>query len=405
MADKVRVSIIKCNSYKNKHLKKAIAESVGLLGGFKKFVKPGDRVLIKPNLLSPSAPEKAITTHPAFITAVIEELLECTGEIKNITLADSSSPAVPFKESGIKKVYKQAGILEVSRETGIKLNYSTEYQSISNKEGRTIKKIEVIKPALEADVIINLSKFKTHNLTVLTGAVKNMFGVVPGFTKVGYHLRFDNTGDFVGMLFDLITLVRPALNIMDGITGMEGEGPGSGGTPREIGLILASSDSISLDTVMGRIINLDEDLNPFIKTARERGISSAELDNIEIMGEKIENIIMDDFKLPGTAGQQKLVENNFINTYIMPFVKSSLNPYPYIDESRCTLCLTCRDVCPTKSITESNGKLKFDYRKCIRCFCCSEMCPEGAFDIKYSFLGNLLLNRLGLSGRAGKKTG
>lgn len=404
MAKKVKVSIIKCNSYEKKSLKKAIGDSVDMLGGFKKFIKPGDRILIKPNLLMPASPEKAITTHPAFITTVIEEILKYTGKIENITLADSSSPSVPFKESGIKKVYEQSGIMEVSRRTGCKLNYSTRYRSLSNKKGKMIKKIEVIESALEADVIINLSKFKTHNLTVLTGAVKNMFGVVPGFTKVGYHLRFDKIEDFVGMLIDLVTIVRPTLNIMDGILGMEGEGPGRSGTARKIGLVLASSDPISLDSVMGRIMNLDEDLNPFLKIARERSISSAELDNIKIMGEKIKNVIIDDFKLPGTAGQQRLVENNFINTYIMPFVRSSLNPYPYIDENKCNLCLTCEGVCPSKSITHSNDKIKFDYKKCIRCFCCSEMCPEGAFDIKYSFLGNLLLNRLGWSGKASTKT-
>ncbi len=404
MDKKVRVSIIKCKSYEKKLLKKAIAESVELLGGFKKFTKPGDRVLVKPNLLMAVTPERAITTHPAFITAVIEEIIKCTGKPENITLADSSSPAVPFKESGIKKLYEQSGILDVSRSTGCKLNYSTGYRSLSNKNGKMIKKIEVIESVLEADVIINLPKFKTHDLTVMTGAIKNMFGIVPGFTKVGYHLRFDKINDFVGMLIDLVTMVKPTLNIMDGITGMEGEGPGRSGTAREIGLILASSDAISLDTVMGRIMKLDEDLNPFIKIARERGISSAELDNIIIFGEKIENVIIDDFKLPVTAGQQRLVENNFINTYIMPFVKSSLNPYPYVDGAKCTLCMICESVCPTKSITKSNDKIKFDYKGCIRCFCCSEMCPEGAFDIKYSFLGNLLLNRMGLSGKISKNT-
>ncbi|MCJ7666133.1 MAG: DUF362 domain-containing protein, partial [Actinobacteria bacterium] len=250
----------------------------------------------------------------------------------------------------------------------------------------------------DCQVIINLPKFKTHNLTTITGAVKNMFGVVPGFTKVGYHLRFDDIAVFTGMLLDLVMLIRPTLNIMDGVLGLEGDGPGRSGTPRNTGIVMVSDDPIAMDLVMGKIMNIDEKYNPFIKIAKERKISSAEWENIEISGAVLDEFIIRDYKLPKSTGQEKLIENRFISKYMIPWIRSSLNPYPYTDMKKCSNCGICQKVCPQKAVTLTERKVRFDYSNCIRCFCCSEMCPEGAIGIKYSFIGNLILNRLGLAG-------
>ena len=191
---------------------------------------------------------------------------------------------------------------------------------------------------------------------------------------------------------------HPTLNIMDGILGLEGDGPGRSGTPRKIELVMVSDDPIAMDLVVGKIMNIPEKLNPFIRIAREYGINSAEWENVEVLGERLEEIIIEDFEIPKSIGQEKLVENRFINTYIMPWVRSSLNPYPSVDMNKCNNCETCQKVCPRKIITCTGQKVKFDYSDCIRCFCCSEMCPEGAIDVKYSFLGNFILNRLGWAG-------
>ncbi len=403
MNSKTTVSIARCRSYDKKDLRKAISDCVSLLGGFSKFLNPGSRIVIKPNFLLAAAPEKAVTTHPLFIEAVIESITAVTGNSKNILIADSFGPGVPYNKAGMKRVYEATGVSDVAKRTGCRLNYSTEYESLSYRQGRVIKKIEIIKPVIEADVIINLPKFKTHNLTVITGAVKNMYGVVPGFTKVGYHLRFSEIKKFCGMLLDIATFTGPALNIMDGITGIEGEGPGRSGTPRKVGLILASDDPISMDIVMSRIMNIDRKLVTFFEILDEWKDESYREENIEILGEKLSDIIIDDFKLPKSIGQKKLLENAFINTYIMPFVRGLLNPYPYINSGKCDLCMVCRNICPQNAISHSAGKMKFNYRNCIRCFCCSEMCPEGAIDTKYSFLGNLIFKRLELAGRSVKE--
>src|SRR4030043_1809619 len=269
-----KVSIVRCKDYNKENLKDAIKRCVGLIGGFEKFLNPQSKILLKPNLLLSAPPERAITTHPLFIEAVIENIVDITGKRKNILIADSFGPATPYNKKGMEKIYDATGILGIAERTGCKLNYSAEYECLSNKKGRIIKRIEVIKPVIEADVIINLPKFKTHNLTVISGAIKNMFGIIPGFTKVGYHLRFDDFESFSGMLLDIVSFIKPALNIMDGILGIEGEGPGRNGTPRRVGLVLASDDAISMDIIMSKIMNVGKGLNPFLEVLKKWKVES-----------------------------------------------------------------------------------------------------------------------------------
>ena len=164
MNSKTTVSIARCKSYDKKDLREAISDCVNLVGGFGKFLNSGSRIVIKPNFLLAAAPEKAVTTHPLFIEAVIEGIADVTGSTKNILIADSFGPGVPYNKTGMKRVYETSGVLDVAKRTGCRLNHSTEYDSLSYRQGRVIKKIEVIKPIIEADVIINLPKFKTHNL-------------------------------------------------------------------------------------------------------------------------------------------------------------------------------------------------------------------------------------------------
>jgi uncharacterized protein (DUF362 family)/NAD-dependent dihydropyrimidine dehydrogenase PreA subunit len=399
MEDSCRISIHRCAEYDKGSIKRILGLSFDGLGGIRDILSDAGSICIKPNLLLPAPPEQAIITHPVFVEAVVELVSEITGRPQDILIADSFSPAVPYTEKGIRRMYAESGLADMAERTGCRLNYSTEYSTVSNPEGIFLKKIEVIKPILESDIIINLPKFKTHNLTGITGAVKNMFGAVPGFTKVGYHLRYERLADFAGMLIDLCSLVKPILNIMDGILGMEGDGPGRSGTPRQIGLIMVSQNALVMDKVMGRIAGLDEDLNPFLEALRENGVSDYDWDRIKIMGEKLEDVVIDDFILPRTAGQKRLVENKFASRYIVPFVRNALNPYPYADPARCDGCMTCQEVCPVRVINCDGKKVDIDRSRCIRCFCCAEMCPRGAIEPRYSFAADMILNRLGFGGK------
>lgn len=403
MEEKSRVSIVKCDSYNKEILEKAIEKCINLLGGFNKFIKPNSEIVIKPNLLMAASPKSAVITHPLFIESVIEKIIKITKNSENITIADSPGAGIPYNKNSLERVYEKSGLKDVARKTGCRLNYNTGYSSLSYKEGKLIKKIEIINPVLGADIIINLPKFKTHNLTIITGAVKNMFGVIPGFIKPGYHMRFNEVGKFSEMMLDIVSYIKPTLNLMDGIVGMEGDGPGMSGSPRKIGLILASNDPISLDAVVTRLMGIREEYCPIMVAAKNRGIKSADIDNIEVVGEKLEDINISDFKFPKNIGREYLVKNNFVKTHILPFVRNSLNPYPDVNHSKCDACRTCIRVCPESSITvNNNNKICFDYNKCIRCFCCGEMCPQGAIETKYSFIGNLILERLGWGGKLNK---
>lgn len=396
---RVKVSIVKCDSYSKNILASSIEKCIGLLGGFEKFVKRGKKIVIKPNLLLASSPDDAVTTHPVFIECIVEKVKKAAENVDSIIIADSPGAGIPYNVSNLKKVYSKTGLLDVSKKTGCKLNYDIDYESLFFKEGLLIKKIDIIKPILDADIIINIPKFKTHNLTVITGAVKNMFGIVPGFLKPGYHMRFNEVEKFSGMLIDIVNFIKPTLNIMDGVYGIEGDGPGMSGSPRKIGFILASDDPVSLDAVMAMSVGIKEEFCPMIAAARKRNIKNAELSNINIVGEKIEDIIISDFKLPKSVGRDRLVKNNFFNTYILPFIKNSLNPYPALSPGKCNLCRICIEVCPENSIYEKNDIINFNYNKCIRCFCCSEICNQGAIEPKYSFLGDLIFSKLGWAGK------
>ena len=402
MKNKPKVSVVRCESYDKKVLSDAIGRCTDMIGGLSKFIKPGSNIVIKPNLLSAALPENAVTTHPVFVETVIEKISEITGSSENITIVDSPGAGIPYTKNNLKKVYEKTGLADISKKAGCKLNYNTEYSSLSFKGGKVIKKFEVINPVLGADIIINLPKFKTHDLTVITGAVKNIFGVVPGFLKPGYHARFNRVEDFSDMLVDLVMLVKPGLTIMDGILGIEGDGPGMSGTPRKIGLILASENPFSVDTVMAKIIGIGEELCPTLAAAKNRGIKGSAIGDIELLGEKLDEVALSNFILPKNAGREELIKNNFARNYILPFIRNSLNPYPYVNKNKCTLCETCVKVCPPKSVFIKNNSIKFDYKKCIRCFCCSEMCPEGAIVLEYSLLGNFILNKLSWAGKGSK---
>ncbi|MBC7334298.1 MAG: DUF362 domain-containing protein [Actinobacteria bacterium] len=396
---KSKVSIIKCESYEKNLVKESINKCVKLLGGFENFIKPTHKkILLKPNLLQAALPEYAITTHPIFIECVVEILKNIGIKPSSIIIADSPGAGIPFTKSNLERVYQKTGVLDVSLKTGCVLNYDTSYTSVSFKEGVNIKKIDLIKVALDADVIINLPKLKTHNLTGITGAVKNLFGLVPGFLKPGYHVRFPEVENFIGMLVDIACFIKPSLNIVDGIIGMEGNGPGMSGTPRKVGLILASSNPFSVDTVIAKIIGLRENFSMFTKVMLDRGISCTEIDNIEIAGEEIENVLISNFIFPQNINIDRLgrlTNNYFFRNYIMPFVRNTLNPYPFLNISKCTFCKTCIGVCPQKALSIKGSKIFLNYKKCIRCFCCSELCPQGAIELKYSYIGRLVLKSLG----------
>ena len=359
------VSLINCNGYDYNKVKKALEISFENLGGVEKYVKNGTKVLLKANLLMKKTPETATTTNPVFVQALAEILINA-GAV--VTIADS--PGGPYTINMLKGVYEASGMREVAEKTGATLNYDVSYESQPCKNGLISRSFEIIKPATDADIIISVAKLKTHSFATYTGAVKNLFGVIPGTYKAEYHLRMPTIEQFSDMLVDLCEYVSPTLSFIDGIIGMEGAGP-SAGKPRKIGVVIASENPHNADVVGAKIIGLKIDDVPTLKSADKRGL----ITDFKIIGDEI--VIIDDFDIPKK-------ENRNIVFKMLPWVAKTFSARPIVIEQNCIGCADCAKNCPAKAITMVNKKPHFDYNKCFRCYCCQELCPKGTIIVKRS---------------------
>jgi uncharacterized protein (DUF362 family)/Pyruvate/2-oxoacid:ferredoxin oxidoreductase delta subunit len=360
-----KVSIVRCKDYNSGLIYEKVKEAVDLLGGMNALIKSGEKVLIKPNLLKARPAEAAVTTHPEVVRAVIRLVRQAGG-----TPVVGDSPGMGEEE----EVLRRTGILSVMEDEGISIADFTDSVKIRGK-GR-FHHFEVAKSAAAADAIINLPKFKTHGMMVMTGAVKNLFGCVPGKKKVQWHF---NTGidheSFARMLVELSVLIKPRLTILDAVTAMEGNGPGSG-DPRKIGLIFAGEDPVAIDAVSAVIVGLTPMQIPVIRAARSAGIGESKIDQIRVLGEDINDIMVKGFRIPQLASTEWPMPE-----WARRMLKDALTTRPVINYDECVRCRVCQNDCPRGAIRESGSRLKIDYRNCIRCFCCQEFCPEGAITV------------------------
>lgn len=376
------VSLVGCNDYKRQNVFESVQRSICLLGGIGEFVSPGDRVLLKPNLLQPADPEKHITTHTEVIYAVAKILKDhgCS-----VVLADS--PGIPPYSVGmLQRLYQASGLDKVSEELGVELNLDTGYREVSSPQGRLIRRFQIINPAVEADAVVVVSKAKTHVQTGMTGAAKNLFGLVPGVEKSAFHARLQRIEDFSDMILDLNELIRPRIQIMDAIIGLEGNGP-SAGHPRKIGAVLASPDYNAMDAVISRLMSFHPMEVSTIRAAVSRGLIKEDMSDVRILGDRLEDFVVRDFKKPSTqpAGMASGGLRTMINLLMKPY-----SFRPKMISGRCTGCQKCYNVCPKDAITMVQNKAKVSYKDCIRCYCCYEMCPAGAIDLQRSLWGRAM---------------
>lgn len=349
------VSIIKTD-----YLDPDIASLLSPLGGIGGFIKKGDNVLLKINLLSARIPEEAVTTHPEFVRAVAREVKK-EGGLPYI----GDSPAGRFSKGVLSKAYEKTGIGEMAKEENIPLNYDTGSKKITIADGFRINQISLCNYVLKADKIIGIPKLKTHSLQYLTLACKNMYGTVPGLVKAKYHGIFPGKAAFGDMILDLYTFLNPDLFIMDAVLGMHGQGPAGDGDPIEIGLALASSDGIAMDISVCRLIGIEPTDMPILKRAKIRGMWPEILkypllkpDENQIKG----------FRMPETA-------------FFSRGVKKAKVKSPFITE-KCTGCGECKKICPKKAIRLIDGIANVDHTNCIRCYCCHEICPFNSIKLK-----------------------
>ena len=376
---KTNVYVVKCERYENAAEK--IAELLALMGGMGRFVKSGEKITLKANLLGAAAPEKALCTHPAVVAAV-GALAKKEGAVPLI--ADSPGSGYFYTEATLKKVYTTCGMYAAAEQAGISVNMDTGTGKVSFPQGKLVKRMDVIKPITQADGVINLCKMKTHSFMHMTGAVKNLFGVIPGLSKVTYHAKMRDRNRFADMLLDLALYVSPRLSVMDAVTAMEGDGPGAAGTPRHVGLLLASESALALDVVASEIMGFAHEQNPVLVAAERRGLSPCRIEDVEVIGEELSSVKISNYKFPSTVSEVGLPPGK--TSLLGRFFMSKKAKYPGVIRENCIGCVICANSCPQKTIaiTEQQGKklAVINTKNCIRCYCCHEMCPHKAIEIR-----------------------
>ena len=377
-----RVAVKKAKNYDDDLFNK-IKNSIDLLGGIDKYVNDGDKVILKVNLLMGKDPEEAVTTHPEIVRGVAR-LVKSAGGIPII----ADSPGGPFNNINLNRAYKISGFEKIAKEENIELNHNTEGTKVDFSKGKIKKSFTIANYARNADLIINLPKLKTHGLTMYTGAVKNLFGIIPGLLKAEYHLNLQEVEHFSEMLVDLAELISPELTIMDGILGMEGDGP-SGGQVKKFNQLLASTSPFAIDLAGSYIMGINpQNKVPTIASSQKRNLIG-DIDSLEIIGDQLESY--KETKIPKIEKSSNLIDQK-LPGFLSDFLANILRPRPVFNHDKCVGCGDCVESCPAETIDLIDSKAVVDLDDCIRCFCCQELCSYNAVEIKRPLLGKLLFS-------------
>lgn len=353
-----KVAAGRCDSYDIKKLKNFLHSGFGEVD----FKAARQKVLLKPNLLSGKLPEKAVTTHPEFIRAIAELMLDSSCDVY---IGDS-----PGYES-TEKVLFRSGIMDVVKRCDLKMlsfnkNITKKYQGIS-----PYREFILGEDPDDFEIIINLPKLKTHVMMGLTLGVKNTFGFVHGINKAKYHLRAGtDKAIFASILIDIHSIVRPSITIVDGIIGMDGDGPGSG-RAKNIGLVALSKNTFALDHYIEQLADI-----PFILPITSKAKEHSMVPDYEAICAGLPISFMDDFRMPGTMDI-----NWNLPGIVRGLLKNVFIKKPKLKKDICKGCGVCTHVCPAGALSVDEKAVLFDYKKCIRCYCCQEMCPEGAIKV------------------------
>lgn len=356
-----------CNGYEIGRIEGIIRESLSDLGIDLGREISGKRVLLKPNLLGAHLPEKGVTTHPAFVEALIRVLkgFDC-----QLWLGDSPNGV----QKSLADVWNRTGMDSLCHRYGV-------VKRPFEREGATlVGDLLISNVVLEADYIINLPKFKTHGLTVLTGAVKNMFGVVPGLKKTDYHRIAQSKKEFATFLVRIAEVKKPHLNVVDGITAMAGNGP-SGGYLVGIGLIAVGRDMHYVDLALAQLMGVDPYHVDTLEAAGALGLVDLGKGPY-FLGNDIKAFNMAGYKLP-VSYTSNLRDFGWFRFLVSRFM-INMRVRPRVIKKRCVNCGMCVKICPVSCIKHDNGYPHIDNDECIECYCCHEVCPERAIELRES---------------------
>lgn len=365
------VAVRVCDSYESERIHTSIESLLEELGGIGRFVKRGDRVLIKPNLLSAHEPSKAITTHPEVVKAVARLCKD-----KGAVVAIGDSPAL----DSFQRVCIKTGMKDISDEFDIPLVEFSSPTPVKDGSNKVFKRIELAKQVFEADKIINIPKLKTHSQMLMTLGVKNNFGSVVKQAKAEWHSSAGTSRElFATLLLDIYLSVRPVLTILDGIWAMEGNGP-TNGRPKFIGVLMASEDALSLDLAVLTMLNIDWKAFPVYRQAKLRNLIDPKMEPRHFYDLLPFRLQPGDFVIP------KLDSMSVIPRGLEAIARRHLVSRPVIIPELCERCERCRVICPKGAISRGGNQMKIDYDRCIRCYCCQEVCDKDAIRFKKGLL-------------------
>lgn len=352
-------------------------------------IKDGMSVFIKTNALSPHPKERAITTHPSVVKAIIEYLKKY-----NVRIIVGDNPAT--KE--MTTVYRVNGTMDVVNETGVELANNKDLKVISATNYTRYKDFNVSRQIVESDILINVPKLKTHGLAYFTGAQKNLFGTIYGLEKAQWHVKSSSPLEFGEAMSDLYSAIKEQvkgkvfINIMDGIEGLEGEGPATGGVKKNANVLLGSKDAIALDRVAMEIVKLDYTKSFISIISSKRGLGEFDINNIEVVGDNLE--LFKDIKfVPAKTEEVGIRSLKMLNDY--KIIKNMVLEHPVFDKEKCIKCGECKKICPPGAICMQDKSVPTVNKKtCIRCWCCQEVCPVNAISkSKRPLIGRIFFKR------------
>ncbi|MFQ5957213.1 MAG: DUF362 domain-containing protein [Candidatus Brocadiales bacterium] len=383
------VSIVRCSDYKVPQVYTAVKDALEQVDGIHKLVGQKKKVLLKLNLLSSSqGPEQAVNTHPAVVRALVDFFQKDVGA--EVYIGDSCGSV---RDGSTNKAFKVTRLDKVAENTGAKwVNFDQDkHIDIKKSNGATIPTFRIARTVKDVDLVVSVPKLKTHGLTKYTGALKNTLGVIPAKGKKDVHIQAPKPSNFAHALLDVYEEIKPHLTLMDAVVGMEGNGPNAG-EPRKVGLIIASNNGVAMDAVASSIIGYEPLGIPTIRYAQERGLGTADLEKIDIKGERLSDVSVSDFKKPGNVAKDFAV--NYLPGFL--FAKMfdvSCDSYSTVYEPNCTKCYACIKNCPVEAITPTgtDGTARVDKEKCIGCFCCDEVCDYKAIVMERHTVGKIFL--------------
>jgi len=382
---RAQVAIARCPDYDPERVRAAVRDALAPFGGAARIARPGDRVLLKPNLLRRAEPEEAVTTHPAVVEAVTREFQDA-----GATVALGDSPGGVLERIG--PVLAKTGIGAACERLGVEVvNFEASGSARIPLRDAPAASIPLARAVCDADVIVSLAKLKTHGITELTAAVKNSFGCVPGFVKAEMHKLAPIPEDFARTVCAIAEAVRIRVTLVDAILAMDGDGP-SAGDPFDFGYLLAGEDPAAIDRVIYEMIGFDAARGPILVECGRRGLGVTDLAAIDVSGVPLAEAKVAGFRHGTELGILRLVPRCLIRT-ISPVMRDLFWIKPRIDPEICTDCGACERSCPTNSIGRDRKGRRIVLRKsCISCLCCQEVCRFHAIDLATSWLAKMVVN-------------